>query len=207
MAIRIKVLFLLITAAASLLGCTSGSGNLTNNNRTNANREASNAFNTAANTSAGNSNLAPGESPQATGDSAFLMEAARGGIAEVELGRLASTKAANAEVKQFAEMMVKDHSAANEELKALASKKGVTLPAEMGPTHRAKMEEIRSKVGAEFDRSYIEAMVEDHEKDVAEFERQSTTASDPDVKAFAAKTLPVLRKHLEAVRAIQAKLE
>lgn len=135
-----------------------------------------------------------------------MTEAARGGIAEVELGRLAATKAANGEVKRFANMMVKDHSAANAELNDLASKKGVTLPAQMDPANQAKVEELRGKVGAEFDRSYIEAMVEAHEKDVAEFERQSASASDPDVKAFAAKTLPVLKKHLESVKAIHAKM-
>lgn len=206
MVIREKVICLIIAAAIGHAGCTSESGNLTNNNRTNADREASNAFNTAANTTSVNGNLAPGASPQPTGDNAFMTEAARGAIAEVELGRLAATKAANGEVKRFANMMVKDHSAANAELKDLASKKGVTLPAQMDPANQAKVEELRGKVGAEFDRSYIEAMVDAHEKDVAEFERQSVSASDPDVKAFAAKTLPVLKKHLESVKAIHAKM-
>ena len=206
MIIRKKVFLSVIAAAIGLAGCTSQSGNLTNNNRTNENREASNAFNTAANLSSGNTNSAPAGSTQPAGDNAFLIEAARGGLAEVELGKIASTKAANAEVKQFAEMMVKDHSSANAELKDIASKKGVTLPAQMDPAHQAKIEELRGKVGAEFDRSYIEAMVEAHEKDVAEFERQSTSASDPEVKAFAAKTLPVLKKHLESVKAIHAKM-
>jgi len=128
-------------------------------------------------------------------------------MAEVELGRMASTKAQNAEVKKFAQMMVTDHSKANDELKSLASKKNITLPTSPTGEHQSVVQELQGKSGAEFDKAYIDDMLEDHEKDVAEFEKQSQSNPDADVKAFAAKTLPTLRKHLEAVRAIQGKMK
>ena len=103
--------------------------------------------------------------------------------------------------------MIQDHSKANEELKSIAAKKNIKLPAELDTKHKSKMEELRSKVGAEFDRAYVDTMVEDHQKDVALFEAESQNGNDPEIKAFAAKTLPVLRKHLDAINAINAKMK
>jgi putative membrane protein len=139
-------------------------------------------------------------------DTAFVQDAAIGGLSEVELGKIASTKAANAEVKKFGQMMVTDHSKANEELKALAQKKGWTLPTEPDSSHKSTMEDLRNRVGADFDQAYVDEMVDDHEEDVAAFEDKAKNATDPDLKAFAEKTLPVLRKHLDAIKAIQAKM-
>ena len=143
----------------------------------------------------------------ASGGHDFLTEAASGGLAEVELGTMASTKAQNAEVKKFAQMMVTDHSKANDELKSLASKKNITLPTSPTGEHQSVIQELQGKSGAEFDKAYIDNMLEDHEKDVAEFEKQSQNNPDADVKAFAAKTLPTLKKHLETVRAIHGKMK
>ena len=141
------------------------------------------------------------------GQDNFWSEAAIGGMAEVELGRLASTKAQNSEVKRFAEMMVSDHSKANEELKALAKKKNIILPTALDAEHQSTIQRLQGMSGTEFDRAYVDDMVEDHEADVQAFEKQSTDDSDPDAKAFAAKTLPTLQKHLDAIRAIQARLK
>ena len=102
--------------------------------------------------------------------------------------------------------MVDDHTKANTELKALAAKKNKTLPAELDSSHKSTMDDLKGKSGADFDQDYVEAMVDDHEEDVAAFEKQSQNSSDPDVKAFAAKTLPTLKKHLDAIKAIQAKM-
>ena len=137
----------------------------------------------------------------------FWMTAAQGGMAEVELGKIASTKASNAEVKNFAKMMVEDHSKANAELKSIAAKKNLTLPTTLDSGNQATMDELRNLVGDEFDREYVTAMVDDHEADVQMFESQSLDDSDPDAKAFAAKTLPTLKKHLEMIKAIQAKMK
>ena len=169
------------------------------------------AYNSAANTNAtsgmSNTTNSMANSSSAGNDTDFMKEAAIGGMAEVELGRLAATKAVNAEVKKFGQMMVEDHSKANADLKALASKKNVTLPTDVDAEKKSTMEELRGKNGASFDQEYVEEMVDDHEEDVAAFEKQAQNATDPDVKAFAAKTLPVLKKHLDAIKAIQAKMK
>jgi putative membrane protein len=141
------------------------------------------------------------------GPNDFLIEAANGGLTEVELGRLASTKAQNAEVKRFGQMMITDHGRANNELKALAANKKIALPTRPEGEHAGTIQKLQGLSGAEFDRAYVDEMVEDHEKDVMEFEHQSQNASDADTKAFAAKTLPTLRKHLETIKGIQAKLK
>jgi putative membrane protein len=128
-------------------------------------------------------------------DRKFVMEAAEGGKMEVALGKMATEKASKAEVKAFGQMMVTDHTQANTELQALARSKGVNLPsAEKQDPHEAQ---LRGLSGDAFDRAYMSLMKEDHEKDVAEFRKESQSASDPDVKAFASKTLPTLEKHRE----------
>ena len=137
----------------------------------------------------------------------FLSEAAAGGMAEVELGRLAQTKAQNAEVKQFAEMMITDHGRASVELKSLATRKNISLPTSVGGKHIATIQRLQNLAGSEFDRAYVDAMVEDHESDVRLFEMQARGAPDSDVKGFAEKTLPTLQRHLERIRAIQTKIK
>lgn len=140
---------------------------------------------------------------------AFWSEAAQSGMAEVELSQLAAEKAQNAEVKRFAQMMVTDHGKANSELKALAAKKNIVLPTTLSSSHQSKLEELRGLSGAEFDREYVETMVEDHEAAVELFREQAEDddTAMADVKAFAAKTLPTLQKHLESIKGIQAKMK
>jgi putative membrane protein len=185
----------------------------TNVNVNTATNRASNTLGNAANTVGGAYNSAANtisnatSSVTGTSDSSFVNEAAIGGMAEVELGKLASTKGANPEVKKFGQMMVTDHSKANDELKALATKKGWKLPTELDSSHKATLDSMRSKAGADFDKDYVEDMVDDHEADVKAFEDKAKNATDPDLKAFAEKTLPTLRKHLDAIKAIQAKMK
>jgi putative membrane protein len=135
-------------------------------------------------------------------DSNFLMDAAMGGMMEVELGRVATQKGASDAVKQFGQRMVDDHSAANTELTSLASGKGITLPTTLDEKHQAHVTKLSAMSGAEFDRAYGKMMVSDHTKDVAEFEKQSTKGTDPDLKAFAGKTLPTLQEHLKMAQAL-----
>jgi putative membrane protein len=118
----------------------------------------------------------------ASPDRAFAMEAARGGLAEVEMGRMAAEKATQPDVKQFGQRMVDDHGKANEELKGLASQKQWTLPADPGPKHKAVHDRLMKLSGEAFDRAYMAAMVADHDKDVAAFERASRTVKDADQK-------------------------
>ncbi len=147
-----------------------------------------------------------GDSVVTGGDLAFMNSAAPGNMAEVELGKMASTKAASNDVKQFGQKMVEDHSKANDELKQIAAQKKVMLPPDVMPAHKQLMEKLSKLSGADFDKEYVAAMVVAHEKDVAAFENVSKTAADADVKAFATKTLPTLKMHLEMIKAMADKM-
>jgi len=137
----------------------------------------------------------------------FMVKAADGGMEEVQMGKLANEKATNQRVKNFGQMMVEDHSKAGDELKSLASQKNVTLPASMGDDHNKDMQDLNKKKGKDFDKSYMKMMVSDHEKDISEFEKAAKNATDADLKAWAEKTLPVLRKHLDSAKAINISLK
>jgi putative membrane protein len=150
---------------------------------------------------------AAGAGTMAATDRAFVMKAAEGGMAEVEMGRLAASKATDADVKQFGQRMVDDHSKANDELKALASQKNLTLPTAPTAKHKADHARLEKLSGAAFDRAYMADMVIDHNKDVAEFQRASTTAKDADLKAWAAKTLPTLKDHQQSAKTINTKVK
>lgn len=130
-------------------------------------------------------------------DKKFMMEAAQGGMAEVKLGQLALKQASNTDVKSFGQHMVEDHGKANDELKALAQQKNVTLPKDVKPADQALYNRLSKLQGAAFDKLYMSEMVKDHKKDVAEFKHASTACKDADVKAWAGKTLPVLEDHLK----------
>jgi putative membrane protein len=130
----------------------------------------------------------------------FLTHAAQDSEAEVELGKLAQEKAADAKVKEFAARMQTDHTKSGAEVRALGAKKGVTLPTGLGP-HAAMKTRLEKLQGASFDQAYMKGMVDDHTKAVREFETASKS-SDPDVKAFATKTLPTLREHLRLAQEI-----
>ena len=137
------------------------------------------------------------------GDSDFVMKAAQGGMEEVELGQLASTQAASADVKQFGQRMVTDHGKANDELKAVAQKNGTTLPTEMSKKQQADKARLAKLNGAEFDKAYMKMMVSDHKEDIAEFEKEAKSGKDADVQAFASKTLPTLKEHLTMAEAAE----
>lgn len=136
----------------------------------------------------------------------FLHEAAVGGMAEVELGKLAQQNASSVAVKDFATQMVTDHGKANQELESLAQKESVALPTQLDAKQTALRDRLAKLNGAAFDRAYMAAMVKDHEKDVAEFRAESKSSTNADVKAFAAKTLPVLEGHLKMAQDVQKKL-
>jgi putative membrane protein len=133
----------------------------------------------------------------------FAVKAASGGMMEVQLGDAAQQLAASPRVKEFANMMVRDHSKANDELKTLAVSKNITLPDSVGEDHKKHIDDLKKKKGPEFDREYIDMMVNDHEEDVNMFDKAANDLKDPDLKAFAARTLPTLRAHLDSARALQ----
>jgi len=147
-----------------------------------------------------------GDSVVTGGDLDFMNGAAPGGMAEVELGKMAVSKSQNADVKAFAQKMIDDHTKAGADLKALAAQKKVMLPPDVMPAHKQLMEKLSKLSGADFDKEYVKAMIEDHEKDVTTFESVSKTAGDADVKAFATKTLPTLKMHLEMIKGLSDKM-
>jgi putative membrane protein len=139
-------------------------------------------------------------------DQTFVMEAAMGGMMEVQAGQMAADKASSDEVKQFGRRMVEDHGKANSELMQLAASKNVTLPTELDAKHKEHVDGLAKMSGADFDHHYMMMMVQDHDKDVAAFEREANGGKDPDVKAWAAKTLPTLREHQRMAKDIAAKV-
>jgi putative membrane protein len=138
-----------------------------------------------------------------SGERKFIESAAHDGMAEVQLGQIAQQKAQSPQVKEFAGRMVTDHGKANDELKTLASNKGVQLPTDTDKSHKSKADKLNKASADKFDKDYMDDMVKEHKKDVKEFEKQAKNAKDADVRAFATKTLPVLQDHLKMAQAAQ----
>jgi putative membrane protein len=140
--------------------------------------------------------------------STSMAQTRMGGLAEVEMGELGAQKATNSQVKAFAKRVVTDHTKANEELVAAIKGKGLQVPSSRSATHKATMEKFRQQdAGKDFDRDYIEHMVEDHKTDIELFETAADDPKlDPELRGYAKKTLPTLRDHLKEAQTIEGKL-
>jgi putative membrane protein len=138
--------------------------------------------------------------PLFAADDTFVMKAAQGGMAEVELGKLAAEKGTSDDVKKFGQRMADDHGKAGDELKALAQRKNITVPSDLDAKDKALRDRLIKLSGPAFDRAYMQAMVSDHVKDVNDFKMESRSGNDPDVKEWATKTLPTLEDHLRMAR-------
>lgn len=132
-------------------------------------------------------------------EKAFIMKAANGGMMEVETGKVAADKGGSDQVKDFGNRMVKDHSKADDQLKDVASKMGVTVPDKLDSMHQAKVDKLSGMSGAGFDKAYVNAMVMDHKKDIAEFEAADKTVKNEDLKKFIEDTIPVMKEHLTMI--------
>jgi putative membrane protein len=137
----------------------------------------------------------------------FVKEAAEGGLLEVELGKLAVEKANHEQVKAFGRQMQDDHGKANEELKQLPAANGVRFPQSLQGKHKKTADRLAKFPGPEFDRQYMRFMIEDHKKDLDAFQREADKGQDPEVKQFASRQLPVLKKHLEAAQATERQVK
>jgi putative membrane protein len=137
-------------------------------------------------------------------DRQFMMEAAMGGLMEVQLAQIAQKKAESDEVKKLAEHIEKEHTKANQELKTIAEQRGVELPTTLDAKHQAKIDKLSRLSGAEFDKAYSKEMVKDHKKDVSKFEKASRNVMDTSLREFADKTLPNLREHLQMAQTSQS---
>ncbi len=139
-------------------------------------------------------------------DRTFTMKAAEGGMMEVELGRMASQKATNPDVKAFAQRMVTDHGKANQKLMSIATQNNITPPTTMPANMRAEMDKLSRLSGTEFDRMYMSHMLKHHQKDIADFEKQASNGSNPSLQSFARETLPTLREHYQLAQTVGAKV-
>jgi putative membrane protein len=138
-------------------------------------------------------------------DKTFMNKAAQGGMAEVQLGQLATQKGQSDDVKKFGQRMVDDHSKANDQLKSIAGQKGVTLPTDLNAKDQALKTKLDGMSGAQFDHAYMQAMLKDHKEDIAEFKKEASSGKDSDVKNFASQTLPTLQQHLQMAEQVAPK--
>lgn len=143
--------------------------------------------------------------PVSEEDAKWAVEAANGGMTEVELGKVAQEKATTERLKNFGAMMVADHGKAGDKLKQIAAAKNITLPASLSDKSQKDMEDLNKKSGKDFDKAYVNMMIDDHKKDVDEFKKGSADLKDSDLKNFAAETLTVIQMHLDSIQAIGGK--
>jgi len=157
--------------------------------------------------SASAQSAASSSAQMSSNDRTFLEKAAEGGMAEVEFGKLAERNAQSQEVKDFGKLMVDDHSKANDELNQIASQAGATLPAGLSTSDNTTKEHLSKMQGDAFDKAYMRHMVADHQQDVSEFKQETTAGKDPQLKDWAAKTLPTLQQHLQLAERVDAKVK
>lgn len=136
-------------------------------------------------------------------DAEFTTKAAVGGMAEVEAGKIALAKTSNAKIKEFADMMVNDHGKANEELMTIANTKNITVPAVLDDEHQKMVTDLNGLAGSDFDKKYVNDMIDGHKKTLDLMEKQAKDGKDADLKAFAAKTAPVVKAHLDMIQKIK----
>ncbi len=133
-------------------------------------------------------------------DKKFVKDAAIGGMTEVEMGKLAAQKGASDAVKQYGQKLVDDHTKANDQLKELASKENINLPASLDSKQQSRVDKLAKLSGPKFDKAFVKDAVKDHEKDINEFKSEAQYGSDPNIKQFASNTLPTLEQHLAAAK-------
>lgn len=199
---KLNVLFLAAATALAFQACNSANKSSTTIAK-DSNEAKSNSGSMAANddsTKAGGAVLKTDEK-----DAEFAVKAANGGMAEVAMGKLAEQKATNPEVKAFGAKMVTDHTKVNDKLMALAKQENITLPATLGNDEQRKLDDLSKKSGKDFDRAYVNEMVDDHDNDVKEFLHESKEGKNPALRTFAETTLPVLQMHQTMIKQIHKK--
>lgn len=137
-------------------------------------------------------------------DRNFIMEAAQGGMMEVQMGKLAQQNGQSDAVKQFGKRLEDDHAKANQELTGIAHKLGVTPPAQLDKKHQGKVDKMSKVKAQDFDRQFAKAMVDDHQHDVKAFRKQADKAKNAELKQFASQTLPTLEEHLKMAQDLAA---
>jgi putative membrane protein len=186
--------FAICLLALAVWSCNNSSDSSTAGN------DSSSAVN---NDSLNNVNNTMNNTPLSKDDSMFVMEAAMGGMMEVEAGKVAQQNASNQRVKDFGSMMVTDHSAANDQLMGLASSHGMTLPSALPANMQKELDAMKAMKGAAFDKHYVSMMVDDHKTDIGKFQTEADKGTDGQLKTWASNTLPTLQKHMDSIQAIK----
>lgn len=158
------------------------------------------------------SGSSPGSTTPATNaklnaqDRDFVKQAAMGNLEEVDEAKLAAQHAQRDDVKNFAQQMITDHTKANSDLQAIASRLGVTPPAQLDKEHATRLARLSKLTGPQFDKTYIQDQVAEHRKTVSLFEKEAKSGQNPDLKTFASNTLPTLQRHLQMAQDISAQI-
>lgn len=137
-------------------------------------------------------------------DASFYKKAAEGGMFEVDTGNQAAKASNNQQIKDFGQMLATDHTAANDKLKSIAATKNISLPSTASVGQMAQKAKLDVLTGDTYDKSFVNTQIKAHEQTIALFKKEIATGQDADAKAFAAATLPTLRKHLKQARSIAA---
>jgi putative membrane protein len=143
------------------------------------------------------------DSTNIEGDTKFAVALADGGLFEVEAAKLAANNASAANVKDFAKMMVTDHSGAGAELKDLAAKKNISLPAALSESKQKKYNDLAAKKGTDFDKAYIDCMVDEHQDAVDALQKEAEKGNDAELRSWAAGKLATIQHHLEVIKSIK----
>jgi putative membrane protein len=145
--------------------------------------------------------LAPGMDSK-NSDESFFKNAAEGGLAEVNVGKLAEDKGTTLAIKDFGGMMVKDHSTADQKLWSLAASKNIDLPKTPGVEQQAARDRLKLLPGDAFDKAYIKNQIDAHRDIIALFKKEIASGHDPQARQFASATLPNVQQHLDQIMKI-----
>lgn len=200
-----KLLLVIFVYTVICFGCTPA--DTTTNTNSNANANMNSNANTNTNSTAAVSPAASpvrAESPQ--DDNTFAMDVAQNNMAEIALAKMAAQKSKNADVKRFAQRVIADHTKVGQELKQVATTKKITMPADVKPEQKQTHDRFMTLSGADFDREFMSVMAENHDKSVTSFQGEANNGTDPELKAFASKTLPTLQEHQRMAHDIYDKL-
>lgn len=156
---------------------------------------------------AGNVGDAHSSAKASASDKKFVEKALQGGMAEVELGKLATEKASSSDVKDFGSKMVDDHTKLGDQMKPIAAQLGITPPSSLSTKDQALMTKLQGLSGSAFDKAYMDSMVADHKEDDKEFQAEETSGKDPQVRDAATQGEPIIAQHLQMAQEIQKKIK
>jgi putative membrane protein len=193
-----------ILALAVTVGCTKDRGSERDASKGADTTTQAQTENSSANATAPANDAAMSDTSKLSADDRqFVAQAAAGGMAEVQMGQLAQEKGQSDAVKQLGQTLANDHQQANQQLQSIAQAKQIDVPPSLDQRHQQKISQLQSKSGAAFDRAFIQEVIKDHTKDIAEFRTESNKTQDAALKDFTTSTLPTLENHLEMAKQAQ----